>query len=44
MVTAENVVMEFDLNRGKVRSLKERLFTWVDDDIKVKKLFRALMV
>lgn len=39
MITVENVVMEFDLNRGKVQSLKERLFS----QNKVEKdLFRAL--
>lgn len=42
MVTAENIVMEFDLNRGKVRTLKERLFAKVEDSLKEKKLFRAL--
>ena len=42
MVTAENIVMEFDLNRGKVRTLKERLFAKVEDKVKEKKLFRAL--
>lgn len=42
MITAENIVMEFDLNRGKVKSLKERLFAKVEDTIKEKKLFRAL--
>lgn len=42
MVTAENIVMEFDLNRGKVRSLKEKLFAKVEDSPKEKKLFRAL--
>ena len=29
MVTAEHISMEYDLNRGKVRSLKERLLTKV---------------
>ena len=39
LITVENVVMEFDLNRGKVQSLKERLFS----QNKVEKdLFRAL--
>lgn len=42
MVTVEHVSMEFDLNRGKVRSLKERLFAKVDDQVKEKKMFRAL--
>ncbi|MFU0831521.1 MAG: Leukotoxin translocation ATP-binding protein LktB [Oscillospiraceae bacterium] len=42
MVTADNIVMEFDLNRGKVRTLKERLFAKVEDEYKEKKMFRAL--
>ncbi|WP_277668753.1 ABC transporter ATP-binding protein [Caproiciproducens galactitolivorans] len=42
MVTAEDIVMEFDLNRGKVRTLKERLFAKVEDNVKERKLFRAL--
>jgi ABC-type polysaccharide/polyol phosphate transport system ATPase subunit len=42
MVTANNVVMEFDLNRGKVRTLKEKLFAKVEDAQKEGKLFRAL--
>lgn len=39
MITVQDVVMEFDLNRGKVRSLKERLFS----QNKIgKEMFRAL--
>lgn len=40
MVDVDHVTMEFDLNRGKVRSLKERLFS--KDQKKNKELFRAL--
>lgn len=42
MVCVENVSMEFDLNRGKVRSLKERLFAKVADQVKESKKFIAL--
>lgn len=42
MIQAEHVSMEFDLNRGKVRTLKERLFAKVADENKRKELFRAL--
>ena len=42
MVKVNNVVMEFDLNKGKVRSIKERLFAKVDDVVAEKKMFRAL--
>lgn len=42
MVTVEHVSMEFDLNRGKVRSLKERLFAKMDDSVKSSKNFQAL--
>lgn len=41
MIKVENVTMEFDLNRGKVRSLKEKLLTKTSDLVK-KDLFRAL--
>lgn len=41
MVTAEHISMEYDLNRGKVRSLKERLLTKVVDSVKEAK-FQAL--
>lgn len=36
MIEARNITMKFDLNRGKVRSLKERLFAKVDDIIEAK--------
>lgn len=42
MVTVDHVSMEFDLNRGKVRSIKESLFAKVDDELKNKKMFCAL--
>lgn len=42
MICVENVSMEFDLNRGKVRSLKERLFAKVADQVKERKKFAAL--
>lgn len=42
MITAEHIVMEFDLNRGKVKSLKERLFAKAEDNFKEKEMFRAL--
>jgi ABC-type polysaccharide/polyol phosphate transport system, ATPase component len=42
MLEANNIVMEFDLNRGKVRTLKEQLFAKVDERIKSKELFRAI--
>ena len=42
MIKAEDIVMEFDLNRGKVRTLKEKLFAKVEDSLKEKQLFRAL--
>ena len=35
MLIAKNITMEFDLNRGKVRSIKEKLFSKVNDE-KVK--------
>ena len=41
MVTAEHISMEYDLNRGKVRSLKERLLTKVAAPVGEKK-FHAL--
>ena len=41
MVTAEHISMEYDLNRGKVRSLKERLLTKVAAPAGEKK-FHAL--
>lgn len=42
MIKLENVSMEFDLNRGKVRSIKERLFAKVADQVKERKPFIAL--
>lgn len=42
MIIADHITMEFDLNRGKVKSLKERLFARVEDGIEKKELFRAL--
>ena len=42
MICVENISMEFDLNRGKVRSLKERLFAKVADQVKESKKFVAL--
>ena len=36
MIEARNITMKFDLNRGKVKSLKERLFAKVDDVIDSK--------
>lgn len=42
MIRVENVGIEFNLNRGKVRSFKEKLFAKVEDDIASNKLFKAL--
>ena len=42
MITIEHVTMEYDLNRGKIRSLKERLFARVAEPVKEPKRFRAL--
>jgi ABC-type polysaccharide/polyol phosphate transport system ATPase subunit len=42
MIKASNITMKFDLNRGKVKSLKERLFAKIDDEILEKKPFLAL--
>ncbi len=42
MIKVEHVGMEFNLNRGKVRSIKERLFAKVSDDVAGKKMFKAL--
>ncbi|MFW2489243.1 ABC transporter ATP-binding protein [Clostridium chromiireducens] len=42
MIKASNITMKFDLNRGKVKSLKERLFAKIDDDVLDKKPFLAL--
>lgn len=42
MIWVEQVSMEFNLNRGKVRSLKERLFAKVEEEKKRKERFQAL--
>ncbi len=42
MIKVKNVSMEFNLNRGKVRSIKERLFAKVEDEIEFDKMFKAL--
>lgn len=42
MIKASNITMKFDLNRGKVRSIKERLFAKIDAEVAEKKLFVAL--
>lgn len=42
MVDVEHISMEYDLNRGKVRSLKERLFAKVADQVKERVKFQAL--
>lgn len=42
MIRANNITMRFDLNRGKVKSLKEKLFAKIEDDIVEEKLFLAL--
>lgn len=42
MVHAEHITMKFDLNRGKVRSIKERLFAKVDSEYTQKNMFVAL--
>lgn len=42
MVHAEHITMKFDLNRGKVKSLKERLFARVDEEYSGKNMFLAL--
>ena len=31
MVTAKNIIMKFNLNRGKVRTFKERLLMKIDE-------------
>lgn len=41
MIKVENVSMNFDINRGKVRSIKERLLTKVED-YNSRSLFQAL--
>ena len=42
MVQVQNVTMEYDLNRGKIRSLKERLFAKVEDVERQSRKFLAL--
>lgn len=42
MINVEHVGMEFNLNRGKVRTLKEKLFAKVDSNIAEDKMFCAL--
>ena len=42
MITVENVSIEFNLNRGKVRSFKELLFAKVDSELTKKVMFKAL--
>jgi len=42
MISVENVTMQFNLNRGKVRSLKERLMRKTNDMVDRENLFRAL--
>lgn len=42
MIQATNITMKFDLNRGKVTTLKEKLFAKVDDELTKKEMFEAL--
>lgn len=42
IVCVENVVMEYDLNRGKVRSLKEKMYNTLHPVKEDRKMFRAL--
>lgn len=42
MIKASNITMRFDLNRGKVKSIKEKLFAKIEEDIIEKKIFLAL--
>ncbi len=42
MIQATNVTMKFDLNRGKVTTLKEKLFAKVDEELTKKEMFEAL--
>lgn len=42
MIKVEHVGMEFNLNRGKVRTLKEKLFARVDSDVAKDEMFHAL--
>lgn len=42
MIYVKNVTMKFDLNRGKVRTLKEKILVKADEREKEKELFCAL--
>lgn len=42
MIQATNITMKFDLNRGKVTTLKEKLFAKVDEELTKKEMFEAL--
>ena len=42
IVSVNDVVMEYDLNRGKVRSLKEKMYNALHPSDNDKTLFRAL--
>ncbi len=42
VISVENVTMQFNLNRGKVRSLKERLMKKTNEMVDRENLFRAL--
>ena len=42
MIQATNITMKFDLNRGKVTTLKEKLFAKVADELTKKEMFEAL--
>ena len=42
MIKVDNVGIDFNINRGKVRSLKEILFAKVEDEIANNKMFKAL--
>ena len=42
IIQVQHVGMEFNLNRGKVRTLKERLFAKVADEYKNREMFKAL--
>lgn len=42
MISVKNVTMKFNLNRGKVKTLKEKIFVKIDELEKSKELFCAL--
>lgn len=42
MISVENVSMQFNLNRGKVRSLKERMMKRTTEDLPNNTMFKAL--